>query len=171
MGHQYLKRKESKGNIMTTSVINNISATLQYGATWYQCHASAAKSAVDSLTRSLALEWGEDGIRVCGIAPGPIADTPGTTKLAPNVSSEEIQEMMRDNIPLGRLGEAFEIGMAAVFISSDGGGYQTGDTMVVDGAQWMWKPRNIERKMVEEISRGIEKKSRSQVPALVRSKL
>ena len=45
----YPALKKSKGCII------NISATLQYGATWWQCHASAAKSAVDSLTRSLAL--------------------------------------------------------------------------------------------------------------------
>jgi len=55
------------------SLIVNISATLHYGATWYQSHASAAKAAIDSLTRSLALEWGEYGIRVNAIAPGPIA--------------------------------------------------------------------------------------------------
>ena len=66
-------------------VIINVSATLQYGATWYQSHASAAKSAVDSLTRSWALEWGSDNIRVVGLAPGPIANTPGTTKLAPGL--------------------------------------------------------------------------------------
>lgn len=57
--------------------IINISANLQYGATWFQAHASAAKAAIDSLTRSLALEWGTEGIRVNGIAPGPIADTAG----------------------------------------------------------------------------------------------
>jgi peroxisomal 2,4-dienoyl-CoA reductase len=55
---------ESKGSVI------NISATLQYGATWYQVHASAAKSANDSMTRTLALEWGIDRIRVNGIAPG-----------------------------------------------------------------------------------------------------
>ena len=42
-----------------------------------QAHASAAKAAVDSLTRSLAVEWGHYGIRVNGIAPGPIGGTPG----------------------------------------------------------------------------------------------
>jgi 2,4-dienoyl-CoA reductase [(3E)-enoyl-CoA-producing], peroxisomal len=46
--------------------IINISMTLHYGATWYQAHASAAKSAIDSLTRSLALEWGCHKIRVNG---------------------------------------------------------------------------------------------------------
>jgi peroxisomal 2,4-dienoyl-CoA reductase len=60
-----------------SSVIINISATLHYGATWYQVHASAAKAAVDSITRSLALEWGEYGIRVNGVAPGPIKGTAG----------------------------------------------------------------------------------------------
>lgn len=50
--------------------IINITATLHLPATQYQVHASAAKAAVDSLTRSLALEWGPDKIRVNGIAPG-----------------------------------------------------------------------------------------------------
>lgn len=64
-----------KWNPTTTShraggVVLNISATLHYGATWFQAHASAAKAAVDSLTRSLGLEWGAYGVRVVGIAPG-----------------------------------------------------------------------------------------------------
>lgn len=42
-----------------------------------QVHVSAAKAGVDSLTRSMALEWGADGIRVNGVAPGPIAGTAG----------------------------------------------------------------------------------------------
>ena len=50
---------------------------MHYGATWFQAHASSAKAGIDALTRSLGLEWGEYGIRVVGIAPGPIKDTPG----------------------------------------------------------------------------------------------
>lgn len=65
----------SKTSSSSLSCIVNVSATLHYGATWYQVHASAAKSAIDSMTRSLALEWGSYGIRVCGIAPGPIEGT------------------------------------------------------------------------------------------------
>lgn len=57
------------------ALILNITATLHYGATWFQMHASAAKAAIDAITKTLALEWGEYRIRVNGIAPGPIAGT------------------------------------------------------------------------------------------------
>lgn len=60
------KNNDSEGGGGRGGVIINISMTLHYGATWYQAHASAAKSAIDSLTRTLALEWGVDGIRVNG---------------------------------------------------------------------------------------------------------
>jgi len=139
----------------------NISATLQYGATWYQVHASAAKSAIDSMTRTLALEWGVDRIRVNGIAPGPIAGTPGMAKLAPGIDGEAIQEMIAEGIPLGRMGYGIDIGMAAVFLSCDkSGGFITGDTLVVDGGEWLYKPPMVPREMVAELSRKVEKKSR-----------
>jgi peroxisomal 2,4-dienoyl-CoA reductase len=149
----------------TKGCVVNISATLQYGATWYQAHASAAKAAIDSLTRTLALEWGVDGIRVNGIAPGPIANTPGTAKLAPGLDGDVIEEMIAEGIPLGRMGEGVDIGMAVVFLSCEGsGGYITGDTLVVDGAQWMYKPPAVPRDMVAELSRSVEKKSRDMRP-------
>lgn len=134
-------------------------------ATWYQAHASAAKSAIDSLTRSLALEWGCDNIRVVGIAPGPIANTPGTTKLAPGFTSDDVNEMIAERIPLGRLGTAMDIGMTAVFLACDGsGGYISGDTLVVDGAEWLYKPPMVPREMVAELSRKVEAKSRALMP-------
>lgn len=144
------------------AIIINISATLQCPATHWQAHASAAKSAVDSLTRSLALEWGCDGIRVVGIAPGPIADTPGTTKLAPGLSMDEVTEMMGEGIPLGRLGDASEIGHAAVYLST--AKYVSGDVLIVDGGQWLWKPPMAPKEMVAELSRKVEPASRAQAP-------
>eukprot|EP00593_Proboscia_inermis_P017219 CAMPEP_0171307098 /NCGR_PEP_ID=MMETSP0816-20121228/17117_1 /TAXON_ID=420281 /ORGANISM="Proboscia inermis, Strain CCAP1064/1" /LENGTH=216 /DNA_ID=CAMNT_0011789067 /DNA_START=76 /DNA_END=726 /DNA_ORIENTATION=- len=166
VAYPYLK---SNGKSGVGGAIINISATLQYGATWYQAHASAAKSAVDSLTRSLALEWGQDGIRVNGIAPGPIADTPGMTKLAPGLSKDNFNELVGGGIPLGRPGRAFEIGMAAVYLCADGsGGWVTGDVLVVDGGEWLWKPPLLERNDVKEISRGVERKSRSQEPSALK---
>mmetsp|Transcript_7449 Transcript_7449/g.26547 ORF Transcript_7449/g.26547 Transcript_7449/m.26547 type:complete len:198 (-) Transcript_7449:475-1068(-) len=82
-----------------TPVIINISATLHHGATWLQAHASAAKAAVDSLTRSLALEWGQYGIRVVGVAPGPVEATAGMTKLAPLPEKELEGEWKNDVRP------------------------------------------------------------------------
>lgn len=148
------------------AIIINISATLQCPATHWQTHASAAKAAIDSMTRSLALEWGCDGIRVVGIAPGPIADTPGTTKLAPGLTPGEVNEMIADGIPLGRMGEASEIGHAAVFLACSS--YITGDVLIVDGGEWLYKPPMVPKEMVSELSRKVEKKSRAQAP---RSKL
>ena len=69
------------------SVIN-ISATLPYLGTIGQAHASAAKAGVDSLTRTLAVEWGPHGIRVNGIAPGPIEGTEGVRRLTNEKSRE-----------------------------------------------------------------------------------
>jgi peroxisomal 2,4-dienoyl-CoA reductase len=143
-------------------VIINISATLQCPATHWQAHASAAKAAVDSLTRSLALEWGEYRIRVVGIAPGPIKDTPGTTKLAPGLSADEVDGMMGEGIPLGRMGDAIEIGHAAVFLSTSR--YTTGTTLIVDGGEWLYKPPLVPKDMVSNLSRQVEAKSRSQAP-------
>lgn len=149
------------------AVIINISATLQCPATFWQSHASAAKAAVDSLTRSLALEWGSHKIRVVGIAPGPIANTPGTTKLAPGMTTDETNSLIADGIPLGRMGEAWEIGHAAIYLST--ASYVTGDVLIVDGGQWLYKPPLVPGEMVEELSRQVEATSRAQAPT--RSKL
>merc|ERR1712066_470609 len=63
-------------------VITNITATLHYTAAWYQTAPVAAKAAIDAMTRNLALEWADYGIRCNCIAPGPIAETPGLEKLS-----------------------------------------------------------------------------------------
>jgi len=140
-------------------VIVNISMTLHYGATWYQCHASAAKSAVDSLTRSLALEWGTDGIRVVGIAPGPIQNTPGTAKL-----SAGMDDIVKESVPLkNKMGEAIDVAYAAIFLCSDAAKFITGDTLIVDGANWLYKPQLIPREMVAKTSKSLEKKSRDMI--------
>jgi enoyl-[acyl-carrier-protein] reductase (NADH) len=67
----------------------------------------------------LALEWGTDyGIRVNGIAPGPIGDTPGMRKLAP----EEMGPQFRDEMPLFKLGQKIDIANAALYLASEAGG-------------------------------------------------
>lgn len=111
------------------SVIN-ISAPQAFLAMPGQVHVCAAKAGVDMLTRTLALEWGPEGIRVNSISPGPIADTEGMRRLAP---TEEIAAKIAKSVPLQRFGEAREIGDAALFLSSDAGQYISGVVLPVDG--------------------------------------
>ncbi|KAJ9531542.1 hypothetical protein QJQ45_014998 [Haematococcus lacustris] len=138
----------------------NISATLHYGATWWQAHASAAKAAIDSLTRSLALEWGAAGVRVNGVAPGPIEGTAGMAKLAPGAEQQAVQ-LVTSTVPLGRMGRKWDIAMACLFLASPAASYVSGDTLVVDGANWMWRPELVPRAAVSRVSRGVEGQSRA----------
>ena len=143
-----------------TAAIVNISATLHYGATWYQAHASAAKAAVDSLTRTLALEWGSYGVRVNGVAPGPIEGTAGLAKLAP-AKAEALQALWREHIPVGRLGTKRDIALAVVFLVCPGAGFVNGHTMVVDGGEWMYREPIVPREEVLRASRAVEASSRA----------
>lgn len=106
--------------------IVNISANLHHGATWYQIHASAAKAAIDSMTRSWALEWGEYGIRCVGIAPGPIADTTGMDKLSAFADKEQMDAMQKISCPIQRFGTKMEMAALAIYLVSPAGDYITG---------------------------------------------
>jgi 2,4-dienoyl-CoA reductase [(3E)-enoyl-CoA-producing], peroxisomal len=129
----FAQLKENRGQIL------NISATLHYLGTPMQLHVSAAKAGVDALTRNLAVEWGRYGIRVNGIAPGPIEDTEGMQRLVP----EPVKERLKKNIPLGRFGRIADIEKAAVFLCSDAASYINGTVLVVDGGQWLAANRMV----------------------------
>jgi peroxisomal 2,4-dienoyl-CoA reductase len=165
---KYLKKGGTGKDSSSGGVIINISATLHYTATWYQIHVSAAKAAVDSITRSLALEWGTDyDIRVNGIAPGPINDTTGANKLVPEGSMMKSVETE----PLFKLGEKWDIAMAALYLASDAGKYINGTTMVVDGGLWLSRPRHFPKEAVKQLSRAVEKRSRDSPIGIPKSKL
>jgi 2,4-dienoyl-CoA reductase [(3E)-enoyl-CoA-producing], peroxisomal len=115
--------KERGGQIL------NISATLHYGGTPGQVHVAAAKAAVDALTRTLAVEWGPQGIRVNAIAPGPIAETEGARRLF----AGEAAEKLRAAIPSRRLGAIDDIVALALFVMSDAGANLNGAIFVSDG--------------------------------------
>lgn len=118
------------------ALILNISATLHYHGTPLQIHASAAKAGVDAVTKNLAVEWGRFGIRVCGIAPGPIGDTEGMKRLAPGNMPANITAQ----IPAGRFGTIDEIAAAAVYLRSPAAAYVTGHVLVVDGGHCVATP-------------------------------
>ncbi len=114
-------------------VVLNISATLHYLGTAAQIHVSAAKAGVDAVTRTLAVEWGPYGIRVNGIAPGPIENTEGVKRL---LEGEKRARALRLN-PLRRLGSTDDVAASALFLSSDAASFINGVTLVVDGGQWL----------------------------------
>ncbi|XWS40462.1 hypothetical protein CRYUN_Cryun18bG0142200 [Craigia yunnanensis] len=164
---KYLKKGGPGKDPSTGGTIINISAVLHYGASWYQIHASAAKAAVDSITRSLALEWGTDhGIQVNGIAPRAIEDTTGLNKLAP----EEILSKIKEK-PLYRFGEKWDIAMAALYLASDAGKFVNGTILVVDGGKWLSKPRFLSNDAAKQLSRREEIRSRVVPTGLPKSKL
>jgi NAD(P)-dependent dehydrogenase (short-subunit alcohol dehydrogenase family) len=119
---QYLKKPGA-------SVIN-ISAPQAFVPMPMQSHVCAAKAGVDMLTRTLALEWGPYGIRINSIAPGPIADTEGMRRLAPDAA---IAKQYKKSVPLQRFGSVDEIGRAAMFLSSEAAQYISGVVLPVDG--------------------------------------
>ena len=90
----------------------------------------ASKSGVSMLTKSLACEWGNYGIRVNAIAPGYIM-TPGVAAL--EEAGVRDFDAIRARAPIGRLGEPREIAAAAVFLASPNASYITGTTYRVDG--------------------------------------
>lgn len=111
------------------SVIN-ISAPQGVNPTMYQVHACAAKAGIDMMTKVLALEWGEDGIRVNSISPGPIGDTEGMRRLAPTADA---LERAVSTVPLLRMGSTDDVAHMALFLSSELASYVTGAIIPVDG--------------------------------------
>ncbi len=119
-------RNKGKGTIINFSSVQGFRVK-DPGSAFY----SASKAAVVSLTKSGALEYGPEGVRVVGIAPGPI-DTPMLRSAAGNNWPPRIVE----ETPLRRLGEADEVAQAVLWLASAGVSYVSGATLPVDGG-WL----------------------------------
>jgi 2-keto-3-deoxy-L-fuconate dehydrogenase len=96
----------------------------------------AAKGAIISLTRTMALDFAADGIRVNAIAPGAI-DTPMLRhSFARHADPEPVREVSRNRHAMKRFGKAEEVAEAALYLASDASSFTTGTVMVVDGG-WL----------------------------------
>jgi len=96
----------------------------------------AAKGAIVSLTRTMALDFATDGIRVNAIAPGAI-DTPMLRRsFARHIDPEPVREASRNRHAMKRFGRAEEVAEAALHLASDASSFTTGTLMVVDGG-WL----------------------------------
>ena len=118
------------------SVIN-ISAPQAGLATETQVHACAAKAGVDQVTRTLALEWGPEGIRVNSISPGFIAGTEGLARLGPDGDEQKVAAKLSRVIALRRLGEVADIADTAMLLASNAARYVSGVVLTVDGGAGM----------------------------------
>ncbi len=110
------------------TVVNIASLTSFFGARGNPAY-GASKAAIVQLTKSLAVAWAPDGIRVNAIAPGWI-ETGMTQRIRENAS---LDAAILARTPLGRWGRPEDIAGVALFLASDLAGFVTGETIVADG--------------------------------------
>jgi 3-oxoacyl-[acyl-carrier protein] reductase len=113
-------------------IINLASIAGQRGGPQVQgLHYASSKAAIIGLTRYLAYEFGQYGVTVNSIAPGPIVTE--QTKLAP----QEKLERVAKELPVKRLGDVEDVGALAAFLCSPNGGFMTGATLDINGGLLM----------------------------------
>jgi len=142
-------------------VIINISAALHWSGSALQVHSGAAKAGVDTITKTLAVEWGPYNVRVVGIVPGAIEGTEGFERLGDiaNMNNKEksnkafsegnakdsktgFKESMVIG-PINRFGKGEDIAYASLFLASPMASYVSGYNLVVDGGSNLIYPNYL----------------------------
>jgi NAD(P)-dependent dehydrogenase (short-subunit alcohol dehydrogenase family) len=115
-------------------VVLNVTTTYTRTGSGYVVPSAVAKAGVQALMQSLAVEWGNRGIRMNAIAPGPIPTEGAFSRLLPR---PELESAAKKKIPLGRFGTTEEFANLAAFLVSDGASYINGETVIMDGGEWL----------------------------------
>tara|TARA_R110000796_G_scaffold95214_2_gene200380 strand:+ start:4700 stop:5602 length:903 start_codon:yes stop_codon:yes gene_type:complete len=128
IGKRWIKegRKGSVCSILTTWVWNGGPFVVP---------SAMSKAAVNTMTQSLAVEWGRYGLRFNAIAPGPFPTEGMSKRLAPDAEGAKRMDSGSAN-PMGRVGEMHELVNLAVFLMASGAEYVNGQTIAIDGAMY-----------------------------------
>ena len=125
----FLTKAALKHLIKGSAIINTTSVTAYRGSD-HLLDYSATKGAIVAFTRSLSKALAGKGIRVNGVAPGPI-----WTPLIPSTFPEEKVEKFGQDVPLGRAGQPEEVAPCYVFLASDDASYMTGQILHPNGGE------------------------------------
>jgi len=124
-GRRWLEREED-------GAVLSIATTYAETGSAFVLPSAMSKAGIVAMTRSLAAEWGSAGIRLNAIAPGPFPTEGAWERLVP---SEDIEQQMRQRIPVRRFGEPEELADLAVFMLSDLASYMNGELVNFDGGE------------------------------------
>ena len=124
-GRRWLER-DSEG------VVLSIVTTYAETGSAYVVPSAMSKAGIVAMTRSLAAEWGSAGIRLNAVAPGPFPTEGAWDRLMP---SSDLEEQMRQRIPVRRFGSPDELADLASFLLSDLSAYMNGELVTFDGGE------------------------------------
>ncbi len=136
----------------------SISATYAPVGSAYVVPSAVSKAGVEALTRSLAVEWGNRGIRLNAIAPGPIPTQGAFSRVLPR---PELESHALDRNPMHRFGTVEELANLAAFLVSEGSGYINGEVIRMDGGEFLQGAgefSNLGRLLTEEDWQSIKPK-------------
>ncbi len=112
----------------------SISATYAPVGSAYVVPSAVSKAGVEALTRSLAVEWGDRGIRMNAIAPGPIPTQGAFSRVLPHPG---LEKLALERNPQHRFGTVTELANLAAFLVSDQSGYINGEVIRMDGGEFL----------------------------------
>ena len=125
LGRRLIERQQ-KGEIL--SIVTSYAQT----GSAFVLPSAVAKAGVLAMMRSLAVEWATYGIRLNAVAPGPFPTEGAFSRLMPG---SEMEKQARRRIPSRRFGEHWELTNLVAYLMSDASPYQTGDLVIIDGAE------------------------------------
>ncbi|OYX76821.1 MAG: NAD(P)-dependent oxidoreductase [Sphingomonadales bacterium 32-65-25] len=115
------------------NIINIASVASSIRAWPNRCAYGVTKAAVIGLTKSVAADFADRGIRANAICPGPIETPSLASRIAGQPDPDAVRARFLANQPTGRLGRAEEVAALAVYLASDEASYTTGQTHIIDG--------------------------------------